>query len=540
MEYGFILFDDNINQKEKIQKNIMSGVYCIYGQQPKHFEKIKDLPRNIIWYSNLKKEGVWRSGLKNIKSKDYLGISYDGLFYNFFNTTDKNKIASFFAKLFNHAMYSYEYFWRNLGLGDFKLTEADLYEEIYKKFMQSSFPPNTDKEMRHRFSLSYLEKTISPVIKDVYDEDKIKNNDKGKAFTFILSPDYYLNKVLEEDLPMGKWQSISQIESNFFNQSNKIKREKLVILANQNSNTKTKFLVKIDNLKLNPVFKENNWGALWLGTRGFLLNGTVIDELWLNEKEFLFINKHAEFDVLDVYVNKDTKNIKDYFYKKLFPIDKLQEDLDIRKISLSFQIIQRLFFKAFINTGYLPETRDKFPFTENMIWFKAKEREILFDVAKNFVQTFKCKIIEFGNGEITVSFENEKNNQIDKEKLVTFLIENHLIVPYFLSIEQTGYLNNSNHLDEQSKYSFNLNLIDYKLKHKFIKSIGQNDKYQHESYFNFINHLSFIFSNDKKEIAELATIVSKMNFSQNDEKDLDLKWFLEQTNKVISSSLSNN
>lgn len=537
MEYGFILFDENINQKEKIQKNIMSGVYCIYGQQPKHFEKIKDLPKNIIWYSNLKKEGVWRSGLKNIKSKDYLGISYDGLFYNFFNTTDKNKIASSFAKLFNHAMYSYEYFWRNLSLGEFKITEANLYEEIYKKFMQSSFPPNTDKEMRYRFSLSYLDKTVEPIIKDIFDENKVeKNNDKGKAFTFILSPDYYLNKVLEEDLPMGKWQHISQIEANFFNQSLKLKKEKLVIL----SNSKTKFLVKIDNLKLNPVFKENNWGSLWLGTRGFLLNGTVIDELWLNEKEFLFINKHAEFDVLDVYVNKETKNIKEYFYKKLFPIEKLQENLEIRKLSLSYQIIQRLFLKAFINTGYLPETRDKFPFTENMIWFKAKEREILFEIAKNFVQIFKCKIIEFGNGEITVSFDNEKNEQIDKQKLVEFLIENHLIVPYFLSINHTDYLDNIKKIESIHINENNLNLIDYKLKNKFIKTIGQLDKYQQESYFNFINHLSFIFSNDKKEMAELGTIISKMNFSQNDEKDNDLKWFLEQVNKVISSSLSNN
>lgn len=507
-KYGFLLFDENIDSKENIMNNKMSGIGCYPSFidskltfETFTFNKIKELKKDIIWYSNLVKENVWRSGNWNIKSKNYLGISYEALYSNIITakTKDKQQIAIIFAQLFNSVMFAYEKFIRDNNL-EFKIGKNELYEDVYNLFMLKSFNPNTEDKMRFKFSEAYIEKIKMPKNKE------LQNNNLIKEFTFLVESEKYIDFILEEMMPVGKWQEVENKNETIASLKEKIK-----------INANFKYFIKIDNLKLNPTFTKINLASLWLGTRGFLLNGTVIDEIWLTEKEFLFLSNYAEFSILEIYCNQDTKKIKDYFFKKIYKKELLlNEQEDIKIISMTFHILNMLFFKSFISKGYMPENRKKFLFSENMIWFRAKEREYLFNIVKELVEKFDCDIKEYGNGEITIYLDK----QIDKQNLVLFLLKNNLFVPSALSLEM---IENK----EEFKNENSIVLKDFKIKNKYLtKDIKEN-------YINFINRLSYTYKKNKEEVEDLMNILSKMKFSKNDEEDKEYQWFLLSLQKSI-------
>lgn len=503
--YGFILFNEDINQKENIKNNIMGGIACIHGQDPFEFKQIKELPKNIIWYSNLTKDGIWRTGQwHNIKSKFYLGISFEALYSNLINHRDKFKLVKSFAFLFTQVMYALEKYVIDNGL-EFKIGKNELFEDLYEQFMGKSFNPKTPEELRYRFGESYIEQIKIP------NGNSINANNSNNTFTFLIDHNFYVEEILSETLPIGKWTELNEFKGN--KQPSKLLKEKIILDKN------AKFFIKIDELIFHPSLNQN-WGSLWLGSRGALLNGTIIDELWLTEKEFLFLIQYADFKVLEVWQNTETTSIKDFYFKKLFKKDLILENIDLRHISMVYQILSRLFIKSFMSTGYHPVTREKFPFTENMIWFRAKERELLFNIAKKMVEEFNYKIKNFGNGEITIYLEQQ-----DKQKLIQFLLSQNLFIPMALAQEEIP-----NKKNLQNLFINEYLHKDFKLKHKYI------NRNLEEDYFNFINQLSFIYKNNKEEKTHLLSLVSKLKFSSQDEQDEEYKWFLNELNNVLTKN----
>ena len=79
--------------------------------------------------------------------------------------------------------------------------------------------------------------------------------------------------------------------------------------------------------------------------------------------------------------------------------------------------------------------------------------------------------------------------------------------------------NNNNELN-MNIYPYNV--VDYKLKNKFIKSNNDNSAYL------LVDNI--LLSNNKKE---QLNILKAMNFTSQDEKDAELKWSLETIAKTM-------
>ena len=154
-----------------------------------------------------------------------------------------------------------------------------------------------------------------------------------------------------------------------------------------------------------------------------------------------------------------------------------------------------------------------------MIWYRVKERELLFERIKELQTMVEVK--EFGNGSVLIEvkkFENQK-------ELVKLLLNNNFIVPYFLSsqdIEDNDIFLTKNNNNELNMNIYPYNVVDYKLKNKFIKSNNDNSAYL------LVDNI--LLSNNKKE---QLNILKAMNFTSQDEKDAELKWSLETIAKTM-------
>lgn len=495
-KYGFLYFEKDIEEKNNIHKNKMSGLACLGGdkEQVFPFSKIKDLPKGIIWYSNLTKEQVWRTGNDNIKDKNYLGISFDILFSNIFKSMDKKNITKNVAQLFQMVMFQLEKIFIQQNK-EFDL-DIDLIMLVYQNFMLKTFQPNTTDVMRGVFKEAYLEKITSP-------DFKTKN---GNRFSFYLDSNFLADELLNEAIPIGEWREVNEKDVGSYGN-----------YLDKNIDDTRCFLIKIDNLKLKTMFSTLNQKvndvALWLGDRGFLLNGSVIDEIWLTEKEYLFLKDKADFDILKIYQNNQLKVLKTLFNQQY-------QDLitnDLKNVSLTQQIIKTIFIQAFISKGFIKGKENLY--TENMIWYRVKERELLFERIKELQTMVEVK--EFGNGSVLIEvkkFENQK-------ELVKLLLNNNFIVPYFLSsqdIEDNDIFLTKNNNNELNMNIYPYNVVDYKLKNKFIKSNNDNSAYL------LVDNI--LLSNNKKE---QLNILKAMNFTSQDEKDAELKWSLETIAKTM-------
>lgn len=154
-----------------------------------------------------------------------------------------------------------------------------------------------------------------------------------------------------------------------------------------------------------------------------------------------------------------------------------------------------------------------------MIWYRVKERELLFERIKELQTMVEVK--EFGNGSVLIEvkkFENQK-------ELVKLLLNNNFIVPYFLSsqdMEDNDIFLTKNNNNELNMNIYPYNVVDYKLKNKFIKSNNDNSAYL------LVDNI--LLSNNKKE---QLNILKAMNFTSQDEKDAELKWSLETIAKTM-------
>ena len=190
---------------------------------------------------------------------------------------------------------------------------------------------------------------------------------------------------------------------------------------------------------------------------------------------------------------------------------------DLKNISLTQQIIKTIFIQAFISKGFIKGKENLY--TENMIWYRVKERELLFERIKELQTMVEVK--EFGNGSVLIEvkkFENQK-------ELVKLLLNNNFIVPYFLSsqdMEDNDIFLTKNNNNELNMNIYPYNVVDYKLKNKFIKSNNDNSAYL------LVDNI--LLSNNKKE---QLNILKAMNFTSQDEKDAELKWSLETIAKTM-------
>lgn len=446
-KYGFILFDKNINSTKKIKLNEMSGLACTYQGTPFAFKKIKELPPNIVWLTNLDKFNVWRTGqFNNIKSKDYLGIDIKVIIQNYFTQVPYEEITKQMAYIFTQIMFHIERVYREIFEKKFgrsfeiDLKKDELFEDIYQNFLKKSFNPNTTKPLRGCFESAYIEKI------NLVNEKPSKDD-----FTFYFENEYYLQRLFEDKIPVGSWYQEKVMEN----------KQAFLQWLEDCVKKDVKLLVKVNQLYFKPLLtnaishstnkiKQVDIGELWLGKRNFAFTQRNLEDLWLTEKECLFLSKYADFNVEDIYVNKMAKSFVEK-NKQWFDID-VFKTTSLTQYGLLYQTIIASFIKGMKNIAY--HNNEKTPYTENMVWLRAKDREICLDVAIKMVE-MGLKVKSYGNGEITVDLKSSQYNEND---LTGLLLEKGLFVPIGLIKDSFALLE----LGDDNYYVKSINFVDSK------------------------------------------------------------------------------
>lgn len=483
-KYGFLMFNNSVFEKKSIKANKMGGLYAL-GGEVHAFEFVKDLPAGVTWWSNLEKPEVWRTGKGYIKNKHFLGISYEAISTLLFSGESREDQAKVLAKVFERTMFVYEDFLRK-SEKPFSLKE-ELFEHIYEDFFLGRTGKETTDSDRLRLKEAYIEKITLP------------QNEKQhkKHVSFFFDSHSYFKDIAAEQVPHGVWHENENLAKLDFDSA------RTFVLSKKNQGNK--LLVNIDHLKLLQPLNQIPVGAIWQGERGYQLNGAVIEDLWLTEKEFEFINEFAKFDVLKAMWNEKSFTASEFFNKLE---DRLVEGIELRRLTLPYQCLMKSFVRAYMTAVYETKKRTKYPFTESMIWWRTRDRERCLGLALDLIKE-GFVVSEYGDGEIRLEVTSEIKEK--KELLVEILLRHNIVVPFGI-------------MDVDVPSADTYNCKDWELKKRIGKKL----------YF-FLDMLTYQFlRTEKTDNNRLLKELESFKFTQEEEKGR-FKWFLTKVKETVTS-----
>lgn len=580
LKYGILFFDENLEEKKNIKANLMEGYSCLNGQVSR-FSSISELPKNVIWLSNLDKYNVWRTGeFDYIKDKNYLGIPFKTLYQNFFMDKELKSALKQMEKMFQVTMesierYCYEskrdikafykgnlaevlfdYFVNDLfvhfedSVRDVKLSEKTAFELLTSRkqvFANNSGEKQGEQEDNEfleeltdfsygkgKYELSEKEKLDLIKLKAGFEKayiESIKIDSsrllENQQFSFLVESSFYLNKMLSTEIPVGRWRRVEL--SEFLNTGTSVEAfVKNIVGKVKTKNEDAAILFHIDNIVLDRSLSGSgvDLPTLFLGMRGSLLNGSIIEDLWLTKEEVEEFSKLASFEIVDVFVNDETKQLKQLFRQFVF-LPTLFNQTELTQHSLVYAIALRVFLQCFITRVYSAKNRERQPVNELMLWFLAADRRICYEIAQELGE-LGLIVYSYGGGEVVTAIE--KSQQINLEKLIEICLDNKVYIPISLiskvvnsSTEKTfvKLLLDSNAIENHR--------LDAFLKYKNLKNV-KNELF----YIEFGNEVGAVdFRKNSSET--LVKMLSKLNIEQEDEEALMISSWLEKVSKILSS-----
>ena len=506
-KYGFALFDNEIYTQNNLKSNNMPCIVAVDGKITK-YRKINELPKDIVYWTNLDKEYVWKySRFAHLKDANYLGLSYESIRQNYFAYQDSpESVAKECAKLFSLVMNTLE---QIIGAPNDPIEET-----IYQKYLTKSFRTKTPQAIRGVFEYAYKEK------------NSILSNPLGVPYNaLILEANQYIDNLFDAPIPVGEWEEITDAVL-------KLSPAKQIEYLLEQAKDKS-ILVGVINTKLKETLTIGiNEGALYLGNKGMLISNTVVEGIWLTEHDLELHHQYCNFTIEKVLINSDKRSFKKFFYSKIFTQEEWIKD-NLAYISLCEQIISRLFIRSMMCVTHTRE--GKTPFTENMIWLQSLDKKLLlphvFSLAK-----MGAIILNYGIGEIQIGTRLPK----DITPIIKHLYQHNWIVPFDFAkpIPQENvmvpYVNESlkgKSIAEQTNFSTpewqeavsqwvreNASKIDASFKVLFQNKGGAN-------YATYVS--SFAYAT-RETFNELNILFNSLKFNQADKENKYNQWVIEQ------------
>jgi len=367
------------------------GWASIGGEPAFEFQRLSDLPKDVVWWTNLSKSESWAVGrLANIKHAGFLGPDWNSLMseWGFPDNLDKlKKDCSAWSEIF-----------------------ARIGEWLSRLSSSPNSPPwswgdgEFHESLADRLGLTELDNdnshpALSAAFCDQVDMDIMPNTLTGKRkITLSLPRSRHAHDILLSRFPAGKFEPVpnAEIPGRDDEKWNWIKSQKDPILL---------------------CFEEVLWrqgyhdeASLWWGLRGRRFAAAAMEPVWLTGEDALdmmeFIDA-APTSVLRCDAGWTTLKIPEQF--------KFSSHGWLSDNSIVSGILLEGLWRAAATPVRTPTKRIKSPVTPRDVWWRSVDRRIMFRHALE-LQKQNLTIASYGQGTVTVVFSNE--NQPDWNSVI--------------------------------------------------------------------------------------------------------------------------
>lgn len=412
---------DNDNPVHQVEKT--GGWASIAGEPAFEFHRPQDLPKDIIWWTNLTKAEAWSLGRWSyIKHAGFLGPNWSSLMSEWGYPQELNELkiaCSIWSEIFSRlsiwlSVWSSKFYEQgkkphpNWSWGD-----GEFYEALGDKL--DVFLPK--------------DKNTSPILNEAYCDlivNELGQHDlKNKRKITLTFPRIaHAKKILANRYPLGDFVEVplSDWPSDMEQRWDWIKKQTCPLL------------IRFDDI----TWKEDsiNEAKLWWGMRGRKFSGPILNSIWLTAEEALEMHEFTQADpsvvlmafgwqqyTLPIYWPKQTENF-------------LEDN------SIVSGLLYENLWRSLSTPLRTPSKRLKSQVSAQAIWWRSADRRACFQLAQ-FCQKKGWTVISYGEGTVTIGFDPQKTFIQDWSDLIE---KTKITVPKMIasSLEEKTVLNSEN------------------------------------------------------------------------------------------------
>lgn len=507
-KHGCIWFEDNPENKGPRDPNKMGGWACVGGAEPFHFEKVADLPLDIIWWTNLSKSENWSFGkLKRFKESAVFGIDLISLISENGSINDKRSATvKYWSEIFARAAD-----WLSRWAEKNHDTPWDWGEGSLADAMRRKLLPADETEnmlIENALSKGYIENIVCEV--------KSQKLEGKRQIVLSLPRLKHAQKILSSRYPKKGWSLLRE------NDWPKSTSEKIKWVMEK----KQPLLIEVDMITFKdmPIRQGDtslSVGEMWLGKRGFKLSSQVMEPVWITETELMALAKFANFEIISAYISPgwDTiVNVEDI-------ID--TEEGPLIQLSMTKGLLATSTWQSLASPGRDPNNRRKGVHSPRAVWMRVTDRLSCFSAAL-IMQSRGYDVLSYGNGQVKITFDP----QGDANLLAKTTQQAGLILPTILA--ERLPLNETTKFENLLETQEGVSSVDQWLKHKW--SIKKKTNESLTPLYLDIDRLILPWIGKEKTAEILKKTALRLLSLNNKETKMDNWWehtLKEQTTKSV-------
>ena len=367
---AWFVFGDN-SQRDP---NRAGGWASIGGQPVFRFSSWKELPEDIVWWTNLSKQETWAIGkFSRFKDHNVFGVDWHGWLAEQTILSQENltEVVCGISETFSRSAYAYSQWCQE-------------QDEPVWAWGEGSVP---DILAARLHALGEEEPKPQPVLAAAFQElvKQPLNSQEliGKRRLVVSLPRHlHVQNVWRARVPQSN--SWSLLDYSLFPGG-------LDQAARWLADQALPLLVKIGE----PIWRpgEEVRGAFWLGSRGRRFHGAEFEPIWMTGEEALYFSRFAQFQLLSVYVGGK--------WEESLPADPLHvlnmQD-PLAPYSNTWQLRASSAWKALATPTRDPKHRNKAFSNERILWMRALDRRLCFEAAYQ-LQEQGFEVEGFGDGQ---------------------------------------------------------------------------------------------------------------------------------------------
>lgn len=373
--------DSGVRQPEKT-----GGWASIGGEPAFQFHRPQDLPKDVIWWTNLSKPEAWSLGRwSHIKHAGFLGPHWLALMSEWGFPTELEQLkascaawSEVLARLGN---------W--LTRWSAAMTETASGNEPHPSWswgdgeFHEALADKLGWNMPRNESHPVLEVAFCDHVETELPASVFANKRK---ITMTLPRAAHARRILATRYPVGEFKEIPLAEWSTDSQ------RRWEWLAKQT----LPVLVRFDDLLWRPGFEEQ--AALWWGLRGRRFAGAAMESVWLTGEEALEMQPYTDTVPSVALRAQGWTRLNDVPHWPDFNMGILYEN------SIVTGLLHEGLWRAAATPARTPTKRIKSGVSARAVWWRSADRRACFEAALQF-QTKGFTVVSYGEGGVTVLFD---------------------------------------------------------------------------------------------------------------------------------------
>lgn len=363
-----------------------SGWASIGGEPAFLFQRLSDLPKNVVWWTNLSKAEAWSVGrLAHIKASGFMGPEWSFLMSEWGKPTDTDSLKTLCASWSEVFARIGEWLARwaaRHGSGSppppWSWGDGDFHEALADRLGWALAADATHPALAEAFL-------------DTVDMDRSVFPPAGqRSITFGRPRVDHASDLWRSRFPAGDFEQVPASQWPLRPDA------RWDWLAAQ----RDPVLVRFDEVLWRPG--QTHLAELWWGTRGRRFAASAMDPVWLTAEDALDMRAHIDADPVDALVCS-----AGWTSQATVPGFPSSSDDWMHRNSIMGGLLAEALWRAAATPVRTPTRRIKSGVSPRAVWWRAADRRIMFQHAA-YLQNLGFQVSSYGQGAVTVLFNPDR------------------------------------------------------------------------------------------------------------------------------------